>query len=279
MLFFIKMSVKLTVCIPVYNGAEYLKEAMDSVLSQDFTDLELIMIDNQSTDATVQIIQSYSDPRIKFFQNETNLGMLGNWNRALTLATGEYIKLLPADDVLFPGSLKAQVKILDEDTDQSIALVTGRRNVIDANGKFLFSRGYSSKTIEENGFKAINKVIRMGNNPIGEPGSVMFRRSILPKAGNFDPDIFYVMDLNMWLKMLLHGNLYSSKDTVCSFRISPVSESTRIVDTQRRDFDNFIRKIYTNKQYQLKTSNYRIGLFNSYVSSQLKKVVYKFVLK
>jgi len=273
------MSHKLSVCIPVYNGAEYLREAIDSVLNQDFTDFDLIMIDNQSTDNTVDIIKSYKDPRVKFYQNETNLGMLGNWNRALTLAQGEYIKLLPADDILFPGSLTHQVNILDQDTDHSIALVTGRRNVIDAKGKLLFTRGFSSQSMEVNGIKAINKVIRMGNNPIGEPGSVMFRKSILSKAGNFDPDIFYVMDLNMWLKMLLHGNLYSSKEIVCSFRISPVSESTRIVDTQRRDFDNFIKKINSLKEYQLSPINYRLGLFNSYISSQLKKLVYKFVLK
>src|SRR5688572_8967364 len=112
------MSVKLSVCIPVYNCGPYIKEAIDSVLNQDFKDFELIIVDNRSTDNTVSIVKDYKDSRIKLIENDTNIGLLGNWNKAVSLATGQYIKLLPADDFIYPGCLKRQCEVLDKDSDK-----------------------------------------------------------------------------------------------------------------------------------------------------------------
>ena len=78
---------KLSVCIPVYNGAAFIKETIDSVLNQNFKDFEIVIVDNQSTDNTISIVKSYSDPRIKLFINETNIGMIPNWNKAMEHAT------------------------------------------------------------------------------------------------------------------------------------------------------------------------------------------------
>lgn len=270
---------KLSVCIPVYNCEDYIKDAIDSVLSQDYTDFELIVLDNCSTDKTPEIVGSYNDPRLRFSRNDSNLGMMGNWNKILTMVKGEYIKILPADDFLYPGCLKAQCGALDNDTEKKIALVCGRKRIIDDKGKVLFTRGYSHKTGVVNGFKAINKVIRSGSNILGEPGVVMFRKSVLDKAGSFDASIFYTMDLDMWLRMLTLGDLYVVGEVTCAFRISAVSESTRLVDKQKTDVDNFIRKVYNNKNYRLSTYSYRRGLINSFISSVAKKVIYKLVLK
>lgn len=270
---------KLSVCIPVYNCDQFIKDAIDSVLNQSFSDFELVILDNQSTDNTVEIIKSYTDPRIKFEQNPSNIGMLANWNRVVTLTSGEYIKVLPADDFLYPGCLQAQCDALDADKDKTIALVCGRKKVINDAGKTLFTRGYSKKAGRVNGIKAINNTIRSGGNIIGEPGVVMFRKSILEKSGPFDASIYYVMDLFMWFKMLVHGDLYVVPDVVCAFRISTVSESIKIVDKQKTDVDNFIKKIYADKRYGLTTYNYQLGLINSFASAIAKKAIYKTVLK
>jgi glycosyltransferase involved in cell wall biosynthesis len=271
--------VKISVCIPVYNCEEFIGEAIDSVLKQTFTDYELIILDNQSTDRTVQIIKQYTDPRIKFFQNDTNIGMLGNWNKILTYTNGEYIKMLPADDYLSVNCLASQSKILDNDTQKKIALVSGRKNIVDSKGKIYFNRGLTNSDMQMSGFDAINKTVRSGGNTLGEPGSVMFRKDILAKAGSFDDGIYYVMDVNMWFKMLLHGDLYFLKEVVCSFRVSGVSESIKLIDTQKRDVNAFFTKIYLDKSYKLSWFNYKVGLFNSFVSAVLKKLVYKFALK
>jgi glycosyltransferase involved in cell wall biosynthesis len=269
---------KISVCIPVYNCAEYIGNAIESVLSQSFSDFELIIVDNKSTDRTIEVVKTFSDDRIQVYQNDTNLGMLGNWNRTLELAHGEYIKILPADDFLYPGCLDLQRKVLDSDFNKTISLVCGRKNIINDKGKILFSRGFSRKGGEFKGNDAINRAIRSGGNIIGEPGAVMFRKELIKKSGNFDSEFFYVTDLSFWLKLLLYGNLYFVPDVVCSFRISGVSESIKKVATQKRDVDSFIRKVYSNKAYRVSTLNYRIGLINSYLLAVAKKLIYKFSL-
>ncbi|HNQ00483.1 MAG TPA: hypothetical protein PKK99_15585, partial [Bacteroidia bacterium] len=123
------------------------------------------------------------------------------------------------------------------------------------------------------------KTIRSGGNIIGEPGVVMFRKSILEKSGPFDASIYYVMDLFTWFKMLKHGDLYSLPDVICAFRISHASESTKIIDKQRGDVDAFINKIYSDKSYNLTSTNYRLGLLNSRMAAIAKKAIYKLLIR
>jgi glycosyltransferase involved in cell wall biosynthesis len=179
-------SPQLSVCIPVYNGSEFIKEAIDSVLNQSFKDLEIVVVDNQSTDDTVSIIRSYSDPRIKLFINDTNIGMIPNWNKSMEYATGKYIKILPADDLIYPGCLEKQVQILNADTEKKVAMVCGRRNIINEKGKILFTRGFTKTECVVSGFEAINKNVRSGGNIIGEGGAILFRKEILKRTGNFN---------------------------------------------------------------------------------------------
>ena len=92
---------KVSVLIPTYNYARYIGEAIESVLNQTFTDFELIIIDDQSKDNTDEVVAKYlHDPRVSYHKNPVNLGLVGNFNRALELANGEYIKFLLADDKL-----------------------------------------------------------------------------------------------------------------------------------------------------------------------------------
>jgi glycosyltransferase involved in cell wall biosynthesis len=272
-------SVKLSVCIPVYNCDQYIGEAIESVLNQSFTDLELVIVDNKSTDRTVEVIRKYKDPRIRLIQNESNIGMLANWNKSVNEAKGEYIKVLPADDFLYPGCLEKQCAVLDQDKDHKIALVTGRKKIIDDKGKTLFTRGISRSTKILSGSAAINRTVRSGGNIIGEPGVVMFRKEIVSKTGPFVADIYYVMDLSLWFKMLLHGSLFSLPDAACAFRISGVSESIKQIATQKRDIDAFFTNVFKDKRYGLTSLSFRIGLLNSFISAQLRKLIYKFVIR
>lgn len=269
---------KVSVCIPVYNCERFIGEAIESVLKQSFKDFELLVIDNCSTDKTVEVIKAFRDERIHLIQNETNVGMLGNWNKCVAEARGEFIKLLPADDFIYPGSLERQYKVLEKDTNKRIAVVCGRKNVINDSGKVLFTRGFSNKEMEIGSKKAINRIIAAGSNILGEPGAIMFRKEIIEKTGPFVADIFYVLDLNMWMKMLLHGNLYTIPEPVSAFRISPVSESIKQISTQKRDVDRFLKTVYENKSYQVSTFSYYRGLLNSFTLAQAKKLIYKFVL-
>ena len=110
---------KVTVFIPVYNRERYLCVAVNSILAQTFTDFELLLVDDGSTDGSLDLLQRYAklDPRVRVSANGANLGIPKTRNRGLELARGEYLALLDSDDYAYPGRLAAQVRFLDEHRD------------------------------------------------------------------------------------------------------------------------------------------------------------------
>ena len=102
----------VSVCIPTYNRAGMLEEAISSVLAQTFQDFELIICDNASEDQTESVVNSINDQRIKYFRNSSNLGSRGNWNRCLRESRGEFIALFPDDDMMMPENLLEKVGVL-----------------------------------------------------------------------------------------------------------------------------------------------------------------------
>lgn len=272
------MGPKISVCIPVYNGAEFINIAIDSVLAQSERDFELIVVDNQSTDNTVALVKAYQDPRIKLYINDTNIGMIPNWNKALSYATGTYIKILPADDMLYPNCLALQSAVLEKDTRKEISLVCSSRHIINDAGKVLFTRKFSSRPIQLNSKAAVNRVIRAGGNIVGEGGAVMFRRETHEKVGPFNSTIFYVLDLDQWFKILRHGHLCVLPEVLSAFRVSSTSASVVVANKQKDDYFAFIKKIYAEKEYGLTSFSYRFGLIKTYIFTQIKKLIYKFVV-
>lgn len=104
---------KVTVIIPVYNRKKYVAESIDSILAQSFTNFELLLIDDGSTDGSVEIMKSYTDPRVRLLCNERNLGIPKTRNNGIQLARGEYIAMLDSDDTALPDRLAKQVAFLD----------------------------------------------------------------------------------------------------------------------------------------------------------------------
>jgi len=105
---------KVSVILPVYNGEEFLREAVDSILNQTFTDFEFIIIDDGSRDSSADIIKSYDDYRIRFVSNEKNLGLIKTLNKGLGLAQGKYIARMDADDISLPSRLEKQVAFMED---------------------------------------------------------------------------------------------------------------------------------------------------------------------
>lgn len=126
--------VQVSIGMPVYNGEKYLTAALDCLLSQTFTDFELVISDNASTDRTESICREYAarDPRVRYFRNELNTGGSANFNRVLELASSEYFKWACHDDLHAPGYFEQCVEVLDRDT--SIVLCHSKTSYIDSNG-------------------------------------------------------------------------------------------------------------------------------------------------
>jgi len=131
---------RVSIGMPVYNGERFLKQTLDSILTQTFGDFELIISDNASTDATERICQEYAnrDPRIRYYCNETNLGAARNYNRTFELSTGEYFKWAAHDDFLAPTFLERCVDVLDN--QPSVVLCYTCEICIDESGNHLQKR-------------------------------------------------------------------------------------------------------------------------------------------
>lgn len=100
---------RVSIVVPVYNCERFIGEALGSALAQTYADLEVVVVDNSSTDRTAEVIARWKDPRLRVLANATNIGAARNWDRAAAEARGRYIKLLCADDVLYPKIGRAHV--------------------------------------------------------------------------------------------------------------------------------------------------------------------------
>ncbi|MFA5149987.1 MAG: glycosyltransferase [Candidatus Omnitrophota bacterium] len=267
---------KVSVCIPVYNCRKYIGLAIKSVLSQTFQDFELIIIDNNSTDGTAEEIARFKDSRINFVHNEVNLGAQNNWNKALRLAKGELIKLLPADDIIYPECLKKQIEVLDDPCNSDVVLVCCARDVINAKGSKIFFRSSGMKKGKVLGQEIVARNITAGTNILGEPGAVLFRKNIISKVGEFNGEYPFVIDLDLWVRMLLYGYAYVSPEAYCAVRISNQSWGFSLGGTQADDFCKLVDKLYADKRYNLTETDCLRGKLMAKLNRMLRKLFYLF---
>lgn len=245
------MKPKVSICIPIYNAEKFIHETIASVLAQTYQDFEIIITDNCSTDGSAKIIQSFNDPRIRYHKNDSNIGAEGNWNKVLTLANGSYVKLLCADDVIYPTCLEEQVAVLDNKENVDVVLVTSHKDVINQDGKLVMTRKYPGKKGHINGLAALRKSLRRGTNIIGEPVAGLFRREILQKSGYYNGDNLYMIDIDLWSRMLKFGDLYVIDKVLYAFRISTQSLSTNIGFGQVKLFNTFVDKLFADKSFNI----------------------------
>lgn len=245
------MEPKVSICIPIYNAEKFIHETIASVLAQTYQDFEIVITDNCSTDNSAAIIQSFNDPRIQYHKNDSNIGAEGNWNKVLTLANGSYVKLLCADDVIYSTCLEEQVTVLDNKENADVVLVTSHKDVINQDGKLVMTRKYPGKKGHINGLAALRKSLRRGTNIIGEPVAGLFRREILQKSGYYNGDNLYMIDIDLWSRMLKFGDLYVIDKVLYAFRISTQSLSTNIGFGQVKLFNTFVDKLFADKSFNI----------------------------
>jgi glycosyltransferase involved in cell wall biosynthesis len=201
--------------MPIYNSADFIGEAIESVLAQRFSDFELIIVDDGSTDGTAGIAAGYAarDERVILKVNQENLGMVANWNSCIRQARGRYLKYLFGDDLLQPDALGRMVEILERAPD--VSLVASGRAIIDEESRHLEDLvHFDSGTYD--GAAVIRRCISEQLNLVGEPSAVMFRKS--QAARGYDPAYRQMVDLEMWYHLLEKGRFAYLEETLCSFR-------------------------------------------------------------
>jgi len=235
----------VSICVPVYNGESFLEEALRSVLAQTYSNWELIIVEDCSQDCTREVIQSFvdrvADPRIRVHFNESNLGLAGNQSHSIRLARGEFIKVLCADDTLEPECLAVQVRALQQHPSAVIAACSKR--IIGAQGKLLFFMKPFRWDGLIRGVDAIKACLRGAANKIGEPTMILIRASALEGEPLLDNTVLYYCDLDLWLRLLLRGDMVFCRQPLASFRVQGQSCTGTNEERMSRDYYNVAERI------------------------------------
>jgi glycosyltransferase involved in cell wall biosynthesis len=201
----------VSVIIPAYNYAEYLVEAIESVLAQSLRDCEIIVVDDASTDDTPEVAAYFGD-RIRYTRNEVNRGLGLSRNRGLSLATGEYVAFLDADDLLLKDKLSLQVRFLDEHPEFGVAYCDTEFCSASASGTGLrFSRfcaPHSGDVLDA-----------MSRNNFFPPVAALVRRRCLDLVGYFDDHYHPVQDWHLWIRLAQITPFRYQDRVLCRYRV------------------------------------------------------------
>lgn len=265
----------VSVAVPMYNNSRFIGDTIRSILGQSFSDFELLIYDDQSTDDSFDIAASFSDSRIKLFRNPVNLGPEQNWNRAISDVRGRYVKLVCGDDILFPECIEKQIAVLDSSASAGISLVSCPRTIIDSEGKSLIKKVNFVAKGRNEAVDVIRKMIRMGTNIIGEPVCGLYPAELIGKINGYSAVVPYTIDLDFWIQLLKHGDLYMIDEPLCAFRISNVSWSSRIGEMRQQQFLEFMEQVASDKRHEVTDLDMFIGRINCAVQSMTSLMGFK----
>lgn len=229
------MKAKITVVLPVYNGEAYLEEAILSVLGQTYTNFELIIVDDCSTDQTSVIAQKYAAQyaHVSYTRNETNLKLPGALNRGFDLATGKYWTWTSCDNSYMPTALERLVLALESEPE--LGLVYTDMQTIDTAGKNL------AQVVAG---PAEDLILR---NVVG--ACFLYRANIAQKAGEYNRDLFLCEDYEYWLRLASITSLKPINEVLYKYRVHNKSLSSEYkseviskgIKVQKQYYSKFIR--------------------------------------
>lgn len=209
--------VQVTVIMLSYNRSKYIGEAIESVLSQTFQDLELLIIDNNSQDGTMKIIKEYasSDSRIVPVFNERNLGIAGSRNKALKKTRGKFVAFMDSDDVWCENKLEEQMKILTENED---LVVFTEADIIDASGRpFGVTYSYLSRTeLARKSGKVLHELLKKGNFVLA---SSLILKTDWAKVIGFEENLRYMDDYRFVIQLAKKLDFYWIEQPLVKYRV------------------------------------------------------------
>jgi glycosyltransferase involved in cell wall biosynthesis len=227
----------VSICIPTYNGARFIEETLRSALTQKYEPLEIVIVDDASTDHTLDIVRSLNDPRIRVEVNHHNLGHVRNWNRCLRLSAGSLVKFLFQDDLLYPTCVEKMARVFE--LHKGVGMVFSPRDVLLENPDdpkavawknrcgTLHARFVSLGEVNR-GIDLFNQWLARGfrENWVGEPSSVMIRRACVEKVGLFNTSIYQFADAEMWMRLMYFYDVGFINEPLSAFRFHSASATS-----------------------------------------------------
>jgi len=201
---------RVTVLMPVYNGAPFLADAIQSILQQTFIDLEFLIINDGSTDDSVAIIQKFHDPRIRLIHNGTNQGLVASLNLGMGLAQGEYIARMDADDVSRPERLARQVCFMDE--NPKVGVCGSWVQFFPKRNNYVWKLPEKSEEIRCWQFHTVG---------VAHPSVIMRRKLFVEHGLLYDPEYRHIEDYELWSRALNYMEFANIQTVLLDYRISP----------------------------------------------------------
>lgn len=275
----------VSICIPTYNGQEFILEVLNSALNQTYRPIEIIVSDDESTDDTLNIIKNGSidsDINIAVYSH-TPQGIGANWNHCVSKAKGEYIKLLFQDDIIAPNCIEEMIKPFLE--NKTLGLSFCRRNFIDEyknestdwinNYRNLHQHWTKLKPIQ-NGRELLNdiRLLEQPRNKVGEPTAVLLNRAVFEKVGYFNTDLKQSLDYEFWYRVFTKFDVAFVDLELATFRLHSNQATSVNSKTSISDYDMYPRLIYKSCFWYL-NPKLRKELFFKYnfIGKSIKKVV------
>lgn len=205
---------KVTILMSVYNGGKYLRQAIDSILNQTFEDFEFLIINDGSTDKTLEILQSYNDPRIKIVNNKKNIGLTKSLNKGINLARGQYIARMDADDISLPDRLQKQYQFLKN--NKNIGVVGSNMYLINQSGKKVGRNSKSQKHF-------LIKWKCFIGFPMSHP-TIMAKTKVL-RTNLYNENFISSQDVELWSRLIFDKNIKFTNlnDYLLKYRMHPDS--------------------------------------------------------
>jgi glycosyltransferase involved in cell wall biosynthesis len=199
--------------MPTWNGEPFVAEALHSALAQGYGDFELLVLDDASTDGTLDVVSQSRDARIEVHRNRKRVGLAANWNRCFKLARGEYVMLFFQDDLLAPDALERLMAPLEAEPDACLSF--GRRSFVSSGSGTMKAPGPAYSDILEAFYARPGKMVRgidlvrealagerdLTTNVVGEPSFVLMRREAALRTLPFDTRLRQLCDWDFWLRM------------------------------------------------------------------------------
>lgn len=215
---------KVSICIPTYNTAKYLGQAIESVLEQDYQDYELVICDNASTDKTPELVRRYDDSRIRYVRFEELTNQAGNFNRCLKEAQSEFVTLLHSDDFFLPGFLTDRVNRLDRQPE--VGFIFGAVRIVDANGAV----GPVNRRWTEDGYFEKGRLLAsLLEGCIVSPPSLMVRKACADRAGLFRTDLTWGHDWEWTIRLAEQGAAIYTSEPQAAYRVHDSSGTAEIL--------------------------------------------------
>ncbi|MEP7168919.1 MAG: glycosyltransferase [Bacteroidota bacterium] len=249
----------VTILMCVYNGEEFLREAIESMLMQTFSQFEFLIINDASKDNSGKIILSYPDPRIRVIDNEINIGLTRSLNKGIALSKGKYIARMDADDISLPGRLQKQVEFMEAHPEAGVV------------GTWILFTDTEETFCPPADYEDV-KIQLFKNNSLAHP-SVMMRNDMFQKFQlSYNEKLQYAQDYELWVQCCRYFKVYNIPEVLVRYRrhSGQISSEKKILQDAAADEARLIQLGYLKLQPDEKEKDLHLYLLNGKITSEIK---------